>query len=241
LERTAAQLAEDATRLGNPRRGLAAITELRTRLDELEAWHVENAVRAGVSWSQIGSALAMTKQAAHKKHAKRLRGTARTAFATEARERGLVVTAEARRAVQHAAREARSLGHGELDTDHLLLGLLAEEHAASRALGAAGAERDRLRAAVDGPEARKPLPGAGENGRLPISARARHALEQSLRESVQRGDPHLGVEHLLLALVADQQGAAMRALKGIGAKPPVVRKELTEPSRRQGRNVRLRA
>jgi ATP-dependent Clp protease ATP-binding subunit ClpA len=242
VERTAVQLADDATRLGNPRKGLAAITELRRRLEELEAWHVDNAIRAGLSWSQIGAALSISKQAAHKKHAKSSRSTAKTSFAA-ARERGVVVTAEARRAVQHASREASALGHPALGTEHLLLGVLAEEHAASTALARAGVELEPIRAAVSGLRRGGNGNGASpeEHGRPPISEDARGALEQSLRESVERGDPHLGVEHVLLALLADEQGAAVRALEGIGAAPAVVRKELDAGSRRRGRNVRLGA
>ena len=42
-------------------------------------------------------------------------------------------------------------------------------------------------------------------------------MEESLREAVRRGDEHLGVEHLLLALVHDEGGPAARALTAIGA------------------------
>lgn len=87
---------------------------------------MENAVRAGRSWSQIAGELGMSKQAAHKRHAKRLGATARTAFATAARERGILVKAGPRRVVQHAVREARMLGHARVGTGHLLLGVLNE-------------------------------------------------------------------------------------------------------------------
>jgi hypothetical protein len=72
VKRTAVELAADATRLDDPKSGLAAITELRQRLEELEARHVENAIRSGLSWSRIAEHLAVSKQAAHKKHARRV-------------------------------------------------------------------------------------------------------------------------------------------------------------------------
>ena len=53
--------------------GLAEAVALRKRADELEAEYVERAVRGGWSWADIGDALGMTRQAAHKKHAARLR------------------------------------------------------------------------------------------------------------------------------------------------------------------------
>jgi biotin operon repressor len=38
----------------------------------LEAADVERAMRAGWSWSRVAEALGVTRQAVHKKHAKRL-------------------------------------------------------------------------------------------------------------------------------------------------------------------------
>jgi hypothetical protein len=213
VEKTAIELAAASTRFGSPDDGLTAVADLRRRLDELEAWHVENAVRAGRSWSQVAAALGVSKQAAHKKHASRLRATARTAFATTARERGVVVTGEARRVVKHAVREARELGHPRVGTGHLLLGLLKEEHEASAALRALDLTYGSVKRAIAPSKAREE---SGQNGRLPISPQGRAALEQSLRETAARGDRHLGVEHLLLALLRDKTGDAAKTLQRLG-------------------------
>jgi hypothetical protein len=53
--------------------GLEAVASLRRELDEIEAAHVSQAVRSGWSWSRIGGALGVTKQAVHRKHSKRRR------------------------------------------------------------------------------------------------------------------------------------------------------------------------
>jgi transcriptional regulator with GAF, ATPase, and Fis domain len=52
--------------------GLAAVVALRALADRLEDAEVERAMRAGWSWSQAAEALGVTRQAVHKKHAKRL-------------------------------------------------------------------------------------------------------------------------------------------------------------------------
>ena len=57
----------------DPRQGLEAVVALRRLLEALEAAQVENAVLAGWSWAQIAAILGVSKQAVHKKHAKRLR------------------------------------------------------------------------------------------------------------------------------------------------------------------------
>lgn len=52
--------------------GLAAVVALRRLADQLEAVEVERAMRAGWSWARVAEALGVTRQAVHKKHAKRL-------------------------------------------------------------------------------------------------------------------------------------------------------------------------
>lgn len=51
---------------------LAAVVAMRRLADQLEATAVEQAMRAGWSWSQVGEALGVTRQAVHKSHASRL-------------------------------------------------------------------------------------------------------------------------------------------------------------------------
>lgn len=58
----------------SPADGLAAVVALRRLADRLEDAQVERALRDGWSWSQVAEALAVTRQAVHKKHAKRLAG-----------------------------------------------------------------------------------------------------------------------------------------------------------------------
>ncbi len=57
----------------DPREGLEAVVALRRLLEMLEASQVENAYAAGWSWARIAEVLGVSKQAVHKKHAKRLK------------------------------------------------------------------------------------------------------------------------------------------------------------------------
>lgn len=57
----------------DPREGLEAVVALRRTLEALEAAQVENAIVAGWSWARIAEVLGISKQAVHKKHAKRIR------------------------------------------------------------------------------------------------------------------------------------------------------------------------
>ena len=57
----------------DPREGLEAVVALRRTLEALEAAQVENAFVAGWPWARIAEVLGVSKQAVHKKHAKRIK------------------------------------------------------------------------------------------------------------------------------------------------------------------------
>ena len=52
--------------------GLAAVVALRRLADDLELAEVERALAEGWTWSQVAEALGVTRQAVHKKYARRL-------------------------------------------------------------------------------------------------------------------------------------------------------------------------
>ncbi|TDD85480.1 hypothetical protein E1293_11120 [Actinomadura darangshiensis] len=56
----------------DPGERLAAVVAMRRLADRMEDAAVEEAMRAGWSWSEVAEALGVTRQAVHKKHAKRL-------------------------------------------------------------------------------------------------------------------------------------------------------------------------
>jgi hypothetical protein len=58
--------------LPDPADGLAAVVALRRLAERLETAQVERAMREGWNWSEVAEALGVTRQAVHKKHAKRL-------------------------------------------------------------------------------------------------------------------------------------------------------------------------
>ncbi len=57
----------------SPEDALAAVAALRRLADRVEDDAVERALRDAWTWAQVAEALGVTKQAVHKKHAKRLR------------------------------------------------------------------------------------------------------------------------------------------------------------------------
>jgi hypothetical protein len=66
-------LPTELTHPESPDDGLAAVVALRRVADRMEDAEVERALRDRWTWAQIAEALGVTRQAVHKKHARRLK------------------------------------------------------------------------------------------------------------------------------------------------------------------------
>ncbi len=66
------QIARVAADTSDPGAGLRAIASLRALADRLELTQVEAALRTGMSWQEVADALGVSRQAAHKKYAKKI-------------------------------------------------------------------------------------------------------------------------------------------------------------------------
>jgi prophage maintenance system killer protein len=132
----------------------------------------------------------------------------------------------ARRSVQFAGEEARLLRHGYVGTEHLLLGLLAEEEGlAAQALKSLGLSLAEIRHQVT----EIATPGQDAPSRqVPFTPQARKVLELSLREALSLGHHYIGTEHLLLGLLAPGRGIAARVLTGLGADYDRVKERLVD-------------
>jgi ATP-dependent Clp protease ATP-binding subunit ClpC len=119
-------------------------------------------------------------------------------------------TERARQVVVLAQDEARSLGHGYIGTEHLLLGILREEEGlGARVLRSLGVtvEETRVRVArVVGIGDEPPL------GQIPFTPHAKKALELSLREAMSLAHGFIGTEHILLGVVRSNEGVAAQVL-----------------------------
>lgn len=61
-----------ATDTNDPRRGLRAVATLKALADSLEHQQVEAALKNDMSWQAIADCLGVSRQAVHKKYAKRI-------------------------------------------------------------------------------------------------------------------------------------------------------------------------
>ena len=229
-------VAQRATQPDDPIEGLQAVSELRIGLDGLEAEYVEEAVKSGLSWSRIAEALGVSRQGAHRRHARRLkREPLETSRDGQARTPVTMLGAGARRVVRFAREECESLGHPGIGSEHLLLGILrCREGAATRALHDLGVSLTAARSHVER------LGSHTERGRSANRAHAgtllptaRAVLEQSLAEAVRSGDDRLEGEYLLRGLLR-QDGAAVRVLERLGLSSMAVERRLAQLITSQG-------
>jgi ATP-dependent Clp protease ATP-binding subunit ClpC len=135
-------------------------------------------------------------------------------------------TNRARQVVVRAQVEGRALHHGYIGTEHLLLALVHERQGmGAMVLDAMGAGEDRVRDRVGHyiqPGDHEP----GSSGHIPFTPRAKTVLELSLREAIQLGHDTIGTEHLLLALIREQDGIAGQALADLGVRLSPARQEV---------------
>jgi hypothetical protein len=174
--------------------------------DHLIGHFVDQARRAGASWTEIGRSMGVTKQAAQQRFVPR--------SSTDVPELGnwARFTDRARAVVASAQRLARTARFAEVQPGHLLLGVLADaDSVGSRAL-AAQVPLDRLAAAV------APTLGSAEHDpgeHVPFSADSRRLLALTLREALRLGHNYIGTEHVTLGLLQDE-GPLGQALAGAG-------------------------
>ena len=69
-------------------------------------------------------------------------------------------------------------------------------------------------------------------GHLPFSKAAKRALERSLREALDLKHNYIGTEHILLGLLADDQGSLPHTVRRLGLDPALVRAQVLEELRR---------
>jgi ATP-dependent Clp protease ATP-binding subunit ClpA len=138
-------------------------------------------------------------------------------------------TPSARQVVAFANEEARSLRHGALGVEHLLLGILLDGVGhGGRALRSLGLSAEHVRGRV----AELVPPGTPTSGAIPFTPRAQQVLGRADGESRGLGHERVGTEHLVLAIAREREGIATRILEerhiGAEAVRDAVRRALEE-------------
>jgi ATP-dependent Clp protease ATP-binding subunit ClpA len=205
------RLAQESAQADDPDEALRALTELRREVDAFVPIHVERALRAGRSFSDVARTLGVSRQAAHR----RFRGLAPPQ--RRDRKRRLVVSDAARHVVRLAQAEALAAG-APPGSEHVLLGVLRTDSEMTRALRQHGLTPERLRL-----ETRS---RTGELARQRTASSIPRIVRRAAQVALRRGDHVLDVQPLLLAAVVDPDGGARCALNAVGVEPASLRASL---------------
>ena len=136
-------------------------------------------------------------------------------------------TQRARNAVIHAQEEAKELKHPAIGTEHILLGLVREgEGVGARALLNLGIDLEKIRLEVKKVLGESNIQAEAADGDLPITPRAKKVFNLAFDEARLQGVNYVGTEHLLLALLREEEGVAGQVLIAIGIKLDEVREQV---------------
>lgn len=122
-------------------------------------------------------------------------------------------TERAQKVLALSQEEAVRLGHNNIGTEHILLGLIKEgESIAAKALLALGLGLEKIQDEVES------LIGRGQEQptNIAYTPRAKKVIELSMDEARKLGHTYVGTEHILLGLIREGEGVAARVLNNLG-------------------------
>jgi hypothetical protein len=202
----------DGGPLENVSDAFAVSTQIDEQADALIGYFVDQARKSGLSWSQIGGAMGVSKQAAQKRFVPTKAG--------DLMPEGIKPFSRFTiRSANVLAAAGRLAAPGPVDGAHLAAALLTEpDGVAAKAIVAAGVTPERLYAAVGaGPAERVEATGTAELLDVTLGESAKDALKAGLKSALRLGHNYIGTEHLLLGLL--RGGPVTDAFTTLGLTP----------------------
>uniref|UniRef100_A0A0C9RIM1 TSA: Wollemia nobilis Ref_Wollemi_Transcript_15840_3487 transcribed RNA sequence n=1 Tax=Wollemia nobilis TaxID=56998 RepID=A0A0C9RIM1_9CONI len=132
-------------------------------------------------------------------------------------------TERAIKSVMFAQREAKALGQQEVGTQHLLLGLIAEERRGAGGFLGSGIGIDRAREAaraLNGMKTKGAKAGVSAKNAtdIPFSVGSKRVFEAAMEHSRKMGHNYIAPEHIAIALFNVDDGGATSLLQRLGVK-----------------------
>ena len=110
--------------------------------------------------------------------------------------------------------EARRMGHNFVGTEQLFLGVVGQRQGlGAKALRSLNVTLKKARKEVENYIGRGTGFVASE---IPFTPRAKRVLEMAVQEGKDIGQNYVGTEHILLALIAEEDGVAIRTIEKLG-------------------------
>jgi ATP-dependent Clp protease ATP-binding subunit ClpC len=133
---------------------------------------------------------------------------------------------DARKVLGFTQEEAQRRQHRQIESEHLLLGLIHETNsAAGRILEALGVDRVQVEAVLQG----KSFSGQNTlSQRLELSPGMKRMMELAVQEAQKRGHPLIGTEHLLMGLVRLADEGRTDLLRELNIAPDSIHQHLEQ-------------
>jgi len=182
----------------------STVNELNETTDALLSHFVDRSRRAGHSWSEIGEALGVTKQAVQKRFTGEKQWLRGSQLLTPRAQATLT---------KHAEAAAKELGQPSIGTEALLLGIWGEPKGlAAKFLKEAGVTRAKTLAMVA-----SELPEGSHEFTGSYTPRAWKVMEGLIGIAATMGHNYIGTEHILIGLLSgEEQSVAVRSLRQLG-------------------------
>jgi len=130
---------------------------------------------------------------------------------------GFKLTERAQMAIRYAQESSMEFGNGVVGTEHLLIGLVREGGGiASKVLTSRGVTMQELHGIISKYYGEA---SGGYSARIEFTPRTKNVLELSVKEAQKLNNNYIGTEHILLAILAESEGLAVRILQELGIDP----------------------
>ena len=120
-------------------------------------------------------------------------------------------TEKARRVIFYARYDASQYGSRYIETEHLLLGLLREDHNTAQVLLPNLPSKEQIRQQIESKITHRER--ISTSVEVPLTKHSKRVLNIAAEEAERFGHRHVGTEHLLLALLQVEEGMASEILR----------------------------
>lgn len=182
---------------------------LQALADDLMEDYVEHCRLHGCSWTDIGTALGVTRQAAQQRFLAPHKHYEPEEFAGELRE-----------AMTHMKQLAVQNRNNYIGTEHLLWGITTDDNSATRLLDGFGISVDDLRRTL---QTRLSMGASQAAERIAWTPYSRKALAIAREIATQTNSPGIGCDHLLIGLTRIGRGVAADVLRESGMEQAIIK------------------
>ena len=136
-------------------------------------------------------------------------------------------TERAKSTLMFAQKESQKLQHGYIGTEHILYGIASVEGASSNILNEAGVTKELIHEMIEETLGRGNSMVMG-TGQIALTPRTKRLLDTSFKQARAIGQNYISPEHMLLAILDEEEGVAFAILQNLGVDIPKLRNDITQ-------------